>query len=312
MNPEIALSEAHKSFLHEVRETTSMLKYALAGIEVYRQNCSSGLRVSIPPPKPCFCLSSELSGVDYHHFLRSTGSAAQLVYKGWVDHVYGLWENTYRNDSHTVLKDLADDAIRPEADVLGDFRHIRNDLVHGGVATPSRSGSCDVLKWFSAGEKIVLNFNHVLDFLNQIGAFGSRVSLALLNEGKTQAHVWHLLGGEATLRAWSPDPILVSVRSGEGPAPGTLGVSVVFENGVFGQIPLTFSEQSIDHGKSTDKHYQVEISADGKSLIIDKGKYIVPAPQLYDNCLTGYFHPELGEKGPGMPSPRFRFRRGGA
>lgn len=311
MKPEIELSKVWTSFLHEVRDATSMLMYALAGIEVY-QHDSPSAPGSVNYPVSVMsgiCLSSMLSGVDYHNFLGSAGLAVQLAYKGWIEHIYGLWENTYRNKSQGVLKVLTDDAIRPETDVLGDLRQIRNDFVHGGAATANRSGNCSVLKWFSTGEQIVINFNHVLDLLNQIGALQPRTSLVSLNGAETRAHTWNLFSDEKTLRAWSPEPILVSVRTSEGPTAGTLGVSVVFDNGVFGQIPLTFAMQSFSHNINVAKINKVAISADGKRLIIGEGTLSVAAHQLYANCLIGYFRPEQGVQGPGMGSPRFRFRR---
>ena len=288
------------SFLFEVREATAMLMYGLAGVDVYR-NASLPQKELVAVP--------ELNGVSlYPTILRTTPyhqrgpqvSPEQIVYTGWVDHVYGLWEHKYRNALRAAFEaSSVDDAIRPEVPVMGDFRHVRNDFVHGGVATAEHSGLCTTLRWFTVGDDIALNFGHVMDFLNHIGALGRELRVT---EGETRIHLWRLRGGEEQLlRA---EPALVSARlSDEGPVDGSLHVNLAFENGVFGQISFTFPDETAPKGG-----HDAEVSEDGSELLIDNGAFMVPARDLYTRCVEAWFHPEQTVKGPGMSEFLFRFR----
>ena len=100
------------------------------------------------------------------------------------------------------------DAIQPEVvDPLGDLRRIRNNMLHGGVATKDNAGGCKVLRWFKDGERIHVPLRHVLDFLNQMGWLAERPTV-LSNGPNTQACWWHLNRDNSDRNI----PALLSVR----------------------------------------------------------------------------------------------------
>lgn len=288
------------SFFFEVREATAMLMYGLAGIDVYRNASRPHKQLVAVPELHGVSLYPTIYRATPYHQLGPELSPEQIVYKGWVDHVYGLWEHRHRNALKAAFEaDSVDDAIRPEVAVMGDFRHIRNDFVHGGMATAEHSGLCTTLRWFSVGDNIALNFGHVMDFLNHVGALGRQLRVA---GGETRIHLWQLRGSEEELlRA---EPALVSVRSSdESLLDGSLDVSLAFENGVFGQIAFTFPDET-----DPAQHRGAEISEDGSELLIENGAVTVPARDLYATCVRAWFHPEETVKGPGMSEIVFRFR----
>ena len=282
-----------------------MLMYTLAGIDLYHSAAPQSASVSIVPQMPGVALRPTLLGSKYNDALAPTGMAAQIAYKGWVDYIYARWEAHCRNEMKHVIESFIDDSIRPEINVLGDFRHIRNDFIHTGVATSEHSGRCLLLRWFAVGEPMVMTFNHVIDFLNQMGALTrmSRIS----DSGDMAVHFWNPTGNEEELGAWAPDARIVSVRAGDGPFDGSLGVGIAFENGVFGTIAFTFESGDAVYSDTT-KIPSAEMSPDGKALLIASGNFSVPAPELYMKCLDMWLHPEQSQSGPGMWGPPLRFR----
>ena len=110
---------------------------------------------------------------DLNDFLARNGETEQLAFKGWVEQVYNcIWDSDHRNKLQDSLEGCG--IIPPEADPIGDFRRIRNDLIHKhGLASTKNSGKCKVLTWFKPGEPIILGMRHVFDFLNQMGMMSS-------------------------------------------------------------------------------------------------------------------------------------------
>ena len=130
-----------------------------------------------------------------------------MAFKGWVEQVYFLWENRFRNELRDALP--AEDATRLEGDPWGDLRFIRNDLIHeSGLATDERSGKCTVLKWFAPGERLVLRMRHVLDFVNQLG-FMTRMP-GFLNDGASAG--WVVFPGMEEHLEARVAPEIVSIR----------------------------------------------------------------------------------------------------
>ena len=175
-----SISSLWHAFLYDVDRATASLMYLLHGMESVR-NSELAPYNNISPTHQQFApsfpklpyvgepLSMSGPGFDLNEVLRREGEAEQLAFKGWVEQVYNhIWEGKYRNELKTALEGV--DIIRPEGDPIGDFGHIRNDLIHKhGVASEEESGKCTVLKWFKPGEEIVLGMRHVFDFLNHMG-----------------------------------------------------------------------------------------------------------------------------------------------
>ena len=240
------------SFLYEVNKATASLMYLLQGMESVRN--SELLPYNKMPPgqqqyAACFPklsyvdvpLSMSGIGFDLNEVLKREGEAEQLAFKGWVEQVYFLWESQFRNEMKGSFSGPG--TIRPEGDAIGDFRHIRNDLIHNnGVASEDASGKCTVLTWFKPGERIVLGMRHVFDFLNQMG-FMTKMP-GFLDDGPAAA--WTLFPGMEEGLANGPVPRLVSLRTSmdkeldDGSSWHV--VSVVFENGVFGNIPVQYAD----------------------------------------------------------------------
>lgn len=138
-------------------------------------------------------LHPNLSGVSNLDLISQGGDVEQLAYRGWVVGLYALWENPSRGDLKRACEtemELANALnpelkfVHPQVTPMGDLRRIRNDIVHkGAVASVEETGKCQVLKWFKPGEQIVLNTDHVLDFLNHAGFLCSTGTFRLvLNE----------------------------------------------------------------------------------------------------------------------------------
>ena len=235
---------------YEVMEATSALMHLLQGAELVRVKPgqedvlrhdegerrrfipdTSLLNVTVAVEVP----SSKNTGV-----IDRGGLAEQLAFKGWVEQVYNIiWERTFRGDSYDNLQLPSDlqgratlDKKRPTTDVVGEFRLIRNDLVHKGVSTSGNAGKCTILQWFEPGDIMVLSTDHVFDFLNHMGFMtksgahdlaGSaarimaRRSLGGTNSGPTAKRI-------ISVRQWQRNPEDGSEQH---------FASVVFEDGVY-------------------------------------------------------------------------------
>lgn len=234
---------------YEVMETTSALMTLLQGLELVRtaqvqrdaaERSENGMLRSIPDiPNLNVTIgvdipSSEGTGVASH-----TGLAEQLAFKGWVEQVFNIiWERQFRGDSYKSLQ-LPDDLegkatlhkIRPEMDVAGDLRLIRNDLVHTGAASRGQTGRCKILKWFKPGDPMVFSTDHVFDFLNQMGFMNSRPVSD--TEGSVARLLFRPTLDETSLD--SPAKRIISVRQWKDhPEDGSERhlTSAVFEDGI--------------------------------------------------------------------------------
>jgi hypothetical protein len=77
----------------------------------------------------------------------------------WLVSVFTAWEHNFRRrlaTAHGV------DESQITAPVLGDLRHLRNDVVHHhGIATAENTGKCLVLRhWVAVGDPIRLSGEH--------------------------------------------------------------------------------------------------------------------------------------------------------
>ena len=170
-DPNEPILDVHLSFQYEVSEATTVLMYQLAGIEVYRKAFPKQPGVSIPPDVPGLCVHPVLSGPNFDALLGPTGKAAQLAYRGWIDHIATIWGTHLPGQNERGMEVLVPSGqfILPKMAALGDLQRIRNDFAHHyPTATEGESGKCIRLTWFKPGDPLVLTMNHVLDFLNQL------------------------------------------------------------------------------------------------------------------------------------------------
>ena len=228
------------------------------------------------------------------------GPMEQTLFKAWVADVYDLWESRYRTQLKHEIRHL-DGAIRPRQDVLGDLRHIRNNLLHSGIARSGEAADCEVLQWFETGDRVEVRVGHVLDFMNQMG---------WLYEGSAVfGEAWDSSG-------WCIDredhgvqavPRLVSVRpamNAEQEDPRyRFEASVAFEDGVFGRTPMGPAvEEPEARAKERARKWMEMRVAKGGDLEVP-GLGTVAAEALYAAHLSGEKRPA-----PGMWRPWVRFR----
>ena len=228
--------------MEKVREMYRYLYDARQGLDAEKRKklaWSTGLLVA-----PSYLdLHPDLAGVYNLDLIGQGNEVEQLAYRGWIEEVYALWEYPHRADlklSCEVEGELANALnpelkfIRPRITPMGDLRHIRNDLVHkGGVASVDETGKCQVLKWFKPGEQILLNTDHVLDFLHHMGMLNFSV-------GRDDAGaIVHIVGWSFsefdTLLKKCPTVRMISLRTAVEPARDSAELlcllSIVYSNG---------------------------------------------------------------------------------
>ena len=306
------------SFLYEVNRATASLMYLLQGMESVRDSELSPYN-ELPPDRqrfaPCCARLSNvdvllcLSGIrfDLNDILKLGGEAEQLAFKGWVEQVYNvIWESRYRNEMRDILE--GPDTFRPETDPIGDFRLIRDDLIHnGGVASEQKTGKCVVLKWFEPGDRIILGMCHVFDFLNHMAFMTS--TPGFLGDGP--AAMWTVFPGmEDAIRNRSV-PGLVSITSSmdkqleDGSSYHV--VSVVFENGVFVEIPVVYPPDGSSVEERIRFFDKTMIDEDGNlhfanERVKDRGS-------LYREAVDALFKKGPKIEGINTGGPWFRFRK---
>ena len=230
-----------------------------------------------------------------------SGPMEQTVLRGWLYEVWDQWESRYRTQLEHAIHDLPG-AIRPLQQVLGDLRHIRNNLLHNGIAKRNEAASCEILRWFTEGERMQVRLRHVFDFLNQMGWLDEGPTVILEKQGKTS--VWHTDRGR---ELDEPAPALVSVRPLVNPEQQDpryrYEASVVFENGVFGRVPMgpEKEETEAQAEERTRKWMKMTVNEKGDLHVPDLGT--VAATKLYSGCLKGEKRPA-----PGLWQPVVQFR----
>ena len=202
-------------FHHAVNKATYNLFALLYGAELLRRQETPKVqntptddrqRMDIQFAPSILDVYPQIKGVDFVDTIKGGGDMEQIAYRGWIVELYGIWEDQYRNRLETAIH--TPDSIRPRIRVMGDFRHIRNDLVHNNsVASEKESGKCELLKWFTPGAQIMIGIRHVLDFMHQLGFVSGNFVIGDNAEGS----LWRIPSIEE-LRSRQPLPKIVSVR----------------------------------------------------------------------------------------------------
>ena len=295
------LANSFSALQYEVLRATATLMYLLEGMELVRHKRIDQSAHGESDPEELRNRYPELSYIDvavslqghapgHSAVLERGGSAEQFAFKGWVEEVYNIiWDSHYRNEVKKAVK--IPGVIRPEMDTLGDLRHIRNDLIHGGKARAGETGKCKVLEWFSVGDPIVLSTDHVLDLLNQMGFIAASPAV-------------DPSGGSAILTA-SPnlegtlsdrgDYRIVSVRPSVNlPEDGSAQyvVSVVFENGVYIHKEFAWQADRDSHIDFDELRDNVRINDDG-NIRLPNGS-IMTRENLYHEAVNTLLGPHTG------------------
>lgn len=83
------------------------------------------------------------------------GFLYQWLTQAWIVMTFARWEEHWRKQFAQAMS-LPMKAV--QCDVMGDLRHLRNDVCHhGGVATTSNTGRCVVISDCTAGRAIYLS-----------------------------------------------------------------------------------------------------------------------------------------------------------
>lgn len=97
--------------------------------------------------------------------LAEDGLVITWIGRQWIVGVFTGWEHEYRPRLATAYG--CDEGALTH-NVLGDLRHMRNDVVHHhGVATAANTGRCRTLRWCNVGDEIMVRSPEVADFMRQ-------------------------------------------------------------------------------------------------------------------------------------------------
>ena len=184
---------------------------------------------------------------------------------------------------------------------MGDFRHIRHDLIHSGSATKAHSGKCKVLRWFKPGQRIILTTDHVFDLLNQMNLITPPTQLSGAPGERIVS--WMLVPDAIKPASLEQEGIrIVSFRfdvDNDGPEEGQrYMLSTVFSDGVFGQGDVSVPAEP-------DQYLQGSLNDDG-NLTFDGGQ-VLNAGKIYDACCS-YLEGDR-ESGPGILGPDARYSK---
>ena len=293
------IDEIEARFLYDATKATVALFYLIQGMEIASRlyGGSTDDEEGRTIAGPCLAHLKTFPSVSTvgEDMLGPAGEATQLAFKAWVADVYDKWEKS----RYRTREFIGDEGIPVEVDCMGDFRLIRNDLIHSGYGTEGKSGKCKVLKWFRPSEKIVFTTDHVFDLLNQLNLIVGPDPISVSN-GQTCA--WRLVPDAAKPTTSGDYPRLISTRL-DVDEDGKEGsqrymVSCIFADGVFGQgvVEVPVSEE---------RYLEGTIDKDGN--ISFPGGHVLSGGKLYDACYE-FLMGDVRD-GPGIWGPRARYAR---
>ena len=151
---------------------------------------------------------------------------------------------------------------------------------------------------------MVFGTRHVFDFLNQIGI----LSLNTVFTDGMGACMFNVYRDRKELMAWSPKPQLVSVRmldDGKEHDPPYKGVTVVFDNGLFGNLAF-----ELEHQPRWAALGNAQIVAEGRLLRFEDGTTF-DSDMLYRFAVEAREPRRPGDGRPRMPvtGPLMRIAR---
>ncbi len=214
------------------------------------------------------------------------GPMEAAAYRSWVVEVYRIWETRHRVAFERASQPDVPEPIQPKVDPLGDLRRVRNNLLHGGVATTDGAANCKVLLWFKEGEHVQVRLRHVMDFVNQMGWLTENPRVDL-ERPDVRGSWWYVNRDD-----WNGTvPVLASVRpmldtDAENPT-YRYGASIVFEDGVFGCVPLIPPSQIPEETERWSRLWPAMRMSDDGDLVVPGLDVRVSAGLLYENLLKG-------------------------
>ena len=301
---------------YKTLHATASLMYLLQGMEQVRGRILPAYNGYPPDIRHAAVCPPELSyvdvplvdngpGFDLSEVLGREGEAEQLAFKAWVEETYNIvWESDLRNAIRASF--AANDAIRPEADPLGDLRLIRNDLVHGaGIASAQRTGKCTVLRWFEPGDPMILTMGHVLDFLNHMslmnlmGGFMSGASAR-----------WFVFPQMRSALEERETPEIVSLRTvffgADDDGTSAHGICIAFDNGVWANTPIRHPANGTPIPDRMAFMEQTLVDDDGNVRLANGTTF--DRRDLYLSGIAVMFGDVPQDDMPPLPGPWFQFR----
>ena len=299
----LVIDDIEAGFLYDVTKATVALFYLLQGMEIasclYLESLDEqgSQQGSMAGPILAHLRTFPAVSTTGPDMLGSNGEAVQLAFKGWVADIYGKWEKS-RSETHKLL---GDEGIRPEVDCMGDFRHIRHDLIHNGSSTKDHSGKCKVLKWFNPGERMILTTNHALDFLNQMGLI--RLPTQLNGPNSPRIVSWMLVPEAVKPDSLEEEQIHIISARMDVDTEGERGsrrymMSCVFSDGVFGVGPV---EVPIE----PEQYLEGYLDKDGN--VSFPGGQVIGAGKLYEACYD--YLKGNHRNGPGILGPDVKYTK---
>jgi hypothetical protein len=82
--------------------------------------------------------------------------------------IYSFWEDRTREE---IAKALGIEVASVQSDLFGDISKFRNIILHAGGIMDERARSLRVLKWFSIGDKILINRDKLHEIIVLIRQF---------------------------------------------------------------------------------------------------------------------------------------------
>lgn len=169
---------AFGAFLNDAAGTYG---YALTGVQLTRRQVQGSLDFAGPgwADTPIEMTTPPLDAAGrsetFHAWPQSVvlerlsdgGFVAQQIGHQWLLLVFHEWEDEFR-PRLAEARGIPVDEVRDP--VLGDLRLMRNDIVHHrGRATEHNSGRCAQLRWFQAGDVMLIDRRMVWEVMDAFG-----------------------------------------------------------------------------------------------------------------------------------------------
>jgi hypothetical protein len=189
MTPNPIEADANTSHEGLLRELDGMLaqaagaySFAMSGIRRIDEFFAAAPRTA-ENPDPSIYLGigdPNLSDDKYARFKASDlpgllargGPVAIQLGQQWAVFVYAEWEHSFR---HRLAAAWHRPVEQIQIDAFGDLRRIRHDIVHHrGVASKQQAGKCVQFRWFAPGDRIVIEAQHIAEFMKAVPWDGLR------------------------------------------------------------------------------------------------------------------------------------------
>ena len=175
----VYLDSVHGFVLNQ-REATQMQKYSLVELERDNPNETNleyldSLPIffsKIEPTDPQAVIQHQCTQKQYKERNDKNGFNHKIIGRMCVVNIYQYWEAFFREEIAREFKIKRGDFKDP---VMGDLRIIRNSIIHhAGIALPEIK-DCQVFKWFSKGDEIIIDDDKMEEIVRKIKSLDKRI-----------------------------------------------------------------------------------------------------------------------------------------